>query len=467
MVGVAERGPITVASMISSISMFETVYGTRQSYSGALYDAARTYFEEGGPELWVGRVVGTTPVVGSFTFPDRATSPLPTLKVSAKNPGAWSSELSVQVAAGAVAGVTLTVYRAGALVETWSNYTDVASLTAAINGSGGVAVSQFIVAANLASVSAGSLALPAIHAAAPLAGGDDNRSTITATTVTNGLALFPSGLGVGAVMAPGYSADLVGTALIAHSVANSRVALMAGPVDAGKDAMIALAGSFLTNVNAQYAGLFGPWVTIPDGTATRVIDPVGAVAGLRAKAINTNGFWAIPAGDQGRFQFVNGTAWTLDEGTNQALAAAGVSGIVTYSTGPELFGWFGLEPDGTGNMVLLSNQDSLNSLSAIITDLLHPYVWRTVDGSGNLLGEILGDLQGTLQTIANNGGLYARLDADGNELDPGYSVTVDATLNPTSQLASNAVKAAVGVRFSPAVVDLLVALYQSGLSAAV
>lgn len=467
MVGVCERGPVDKAVRTQSIAQFETIYGTRQSYGGALYDGARSYFEEGGPELWIARVVGATATVGAVTLMDRATAPLPTLKVAALNPGTWSTELSVSVTPGSVAGVTLTVFRSGAVVETWRDLVDVPAIVAALNGTSGTAASTYVAATNLASTSTGATALPALVAATALTGGDANRSTVTAATVTAALSKFPAGLGVGAVMAPGYPADLVGADLKAHAAATGRIALLSGPIDAGPNQLIALAAS-IVGVNSKFAGLFGPWVTIPDGSSVRTIDPVGAVAGRRARTINNDGFWVMPAGEiNGKFRFVTGTAWVLDETTNGALAAAGVSGIVTYPSGPQLFGWFALASDGAGNMALLSNQDSLNSLTGGIQDLLHKYVWRTVDGTGGLFGEIHGDLEGFLAPLGKAGCFYARADPDGDEIDPGYSVTVDDTLNPATQLASNIVKAAVGVRFSPALVSLQVNIYESGLTAGV
>jgi hypothetical protein len=63
------------------------------------------------------------------------------------------------------------------------------------------------------------------------------------------------------------------------------------------------------------------------------------------------------------------------------------------------------------------------------------------------------------------GGLYEAYDDDGNLIDPGYSVVVNSTNNPNSQLATGLVKASVGVRVS-GVADLIeVEVTKSNLTA--
>lgn len=454
--GLTERGPSNVATLITSVGAFERVYGVRQSYSGALYDAVRVFFEEGGSQIYIARVVGAAAAAGILSLSDRAATPLPTLKIAAVNPGAYSTELTVAIS-DVTAGFVVTVARNGVQVEALGPYADVPSAVTGINTQ-----SVTVRATNLASTSVGVLAKPAVKAATALAAGSDDRTSVTATTVTNAVnTLFPKGLGVGAVIAPGYTADLVGAALIAHCKANRRIALLSAPVGSDIPTMVALAATI--TADGDYAGLFGPWVVIPDGSATRIIDPVGYIAGIRANAINNNGFWQRPAGTFGLAKFVINTEYPLDESANNTLAAGGVSGIINYPVGPELFGWYSLSADKT-NFLLLSTRDSLNSLTGQVEAILHDFVWRTIDGTGRVFGEIEGALQGLLQPIADAGGVFPWVDTDGTVMDPGYSVQVDSTLNPVTQLGQNIISAAIGVRFSPAIATLLVSIYQAGLN---
>lgn len=464
MAGVTERGPVGAAGIVRSLNQFVATYGARQSYSGYLYDAVRTAFEEGATEIAVARVVGTTPVLASYTFNDRAGTPLPTLKVSAINPGAWAAEISVAVIAGTTSGVNIVVSRTvnsvSSVVETWANLADVPSIVNALLSS------LWVRGTNLGSVTVGAQALPALHTAVALAGGDDNRSTVTASGVVAAAnALFTSGLGTGAICAPGYPADVVGAGLIAHAKANGRVALLAGAIDADVTALAGLAAGL--SADGAFAGVFGPWCVIPDGALTQNVDPTGFIAGVRARAINAVGFWQRPPGVQSAARFVKGTVWVADEAANNTAAAAAVSLIVTYPTSIELQGWWSLAIDG-GSYGLLSNQDALNVIEAKIRSILRQYVWANVDSTGGVFGLIQSDLEAYLQPVSDAGGLFKGVDtADGSIIDQGYRVEVDSTLNPVSQIGNNVVAAAVGVRLSPAIAELDVSIYRAGLTESV
>ena len=288
MAGITERGPIGASSKIQSLAQYQQVYGSRQTYSANLYDAVQTFFEEGGSELWIARVVGSTPVYASLTLQDRGTTPQPTLKISALNPGAFAAQYLISVADGTTGTFTISVLdgsNGNAVLETWPNLADVPTAVTTL------ANSAYIRGTDQHSTNTPTTSqIPAVHAATALAGGDDNRSTINSASILGGLGLFGAGLGSGAVCTPGYSADQVAAGVGAHCVTNRRIGLLAGVQTASVSALTALAAT-LTQYG-QYLGLFGPWVQIPDGAGgTRIIDPVGYVAGVRARAMATGGFW--------------------------------------------------------------------------------------------------------------------------------------------------------------------------------
>ena len=56
-VGLALRGPEEKATLVSSIADFEAQYGGYQSYA-YLHPTVETFFEEGGTQCYVVRVVG-------------------------------------------------------------------------------------------------------------------------------------------------------------------------------------------------------------------------------------------------------------------------------------------------------------------------------------------------------------------------------------------------------------------------
>jgi len=63
--------------------------------------------------------------------------------------------------------------------------------------------------------------------------------------------------------------------------------------------------------------------------------------------------------------------------------------------------------------------------------------------------------------------LYEAFDDEGVQVDPGYTVTVDSTINPATQLATGLVKAAVGVRVSSVADKINITITKSNLTAPV
>jgi hypothetical protein len=461
--GVAAKGPLG-AQRVTSLATFVTAYGGRVSYAANLFDAVQTYFAEGGAELFVSRVVGATPVLGTLTLVDRTTgTALPTVRLDATNPGGWSSEITVATASGAVGGVTLTVLDNGVVVETYPNETDVAQLVADIN-----ARSLYVDATNLHSSATGSVALPAIRAAQPLALGDDDRATVTAAGVVAAFNAFGSDLGPGAVAAPGYTADQVGTGLITHCVANNRIALLSGPLGGVLTDMQALAAGVQSAapLYGDYAGLFGPWVLIPDGSSTRAIDPVSYVAGVRARAINAEGFQKSPAGTISNARFVLGTATSLDGAVNNAWNAAQVNGITVYRGNTRLYGWRSLSKDFL-NFPDLTGRSIANAVQDLVEQAADPFVFDTIDGSGVLYGQLTGAIVGYLSEAADNNAFYPLVDSDGAPVDPGYTVEINSSSDVVSQYGANTILVTVGFRPSPTADLVLVNIVLAGLGVSI
>lgn len=459
LIGLTERGPASTPTQIVSLGQFEQVFGPRTSYSSILYDQVRTFFNEGGSEVWILRVVGVDAAPAALTLLDRAAgTPLPTVKISAINPGAYGAELSVQVAAGTVTNtVTITVSRSGSVVEVFRNLLGPVAVVEALAGS------KWVRGTNMNSATAAPGNLPAVLAATALTGGDDDRDAVSSATLVAALPLFGRSYGSGAIAIPGHTWDQVGAGLIAHAKANRRIAILFDDVDADTATLVTAAASL--GADGRFGGLFGPWVKIPDGSASRTIDPSGYVLGVRARAMANEGFWRGAAGAISEAQFVVGTAWPLSEDGNNTLYAAGVNGIVTYPRTVELMGWKSLDLD-VANYGLLSAADTINSIAGRIEEVLHQFVHRPIDGRKTIYGEVDGAIRGVLQPIADAGGLYARYRDDGTMVDPGYSVVVDDSVNPADQLGSNSLAAAVGLRLSPTAVELLVTIHKTPLNAA-
>lgn len=100
MVGVTERGPVGVPTLITSSGGFKRIFGglldhTQPAYSNqkdALPHAMNGFFANGGSRVYVVRVVGNDAIIGSATLNEGTTN---VLKVLASSPGGWGGQLVV------------------------------------------------------------------------------------------------------------------------------------------------------------------------------------------------------------------------------------------------------------------------------------------------------------------------------------------------------------------------------------
>lgn len=462
--GICAQGPTDRPVTLRSIGDFVDVFGDRSTVGALVFDAVQSYFAEGGTEAVVCRVVGPAAVASSLNVSDRAGAPQPTIKISANSQGNWGDALQVQILDGAVTNsVTLRVIKAGLIVETFADLVGPAAVAAA------AAASNYIRVTTLGSTTTDpAQARPAVTAVTNLAGGSDDRAAVTKVHILAALnTLCPLSFGPGAVAAPGYDVTTIGADLIAHAKATGRVALLATVRTADKTAAISAATNGLAD--GDYAGVFWPWVTAPEGADTKVIPPEGYVAGVRARALSEVGVWQAPPGDRASARFITGTVTPVDQALNSELDLGRVNGIVTYAGKTFLYNYRSLSTN-EAQFKLLSSRDTLNAIVAQVSQVLLPTVWSTIDGTGTTQAIIDGLVRGVLQPIADAGGLYANPptynDAGSitDEGDEGYSVEVTAT---PVQLADNTIAVNVGVRLSPFAALILVRITKSNLTAPV
>lgn len=450
--GVTERGSL-VPTSVRSIVDYETEFGGLQPYAAHMFRAARTYFEEGGSELVVCRAVGPSPTSGTLSFKDRTpTTPLDTLKIDAASPGAWSSGVTVAIEAGrTVSSVTLSAWLDGERVAYIRDKTTVADIVT------GLAGNRYITATDIGAISIGVTRLPAEKTATVLTAGDDKRTTLLSAGVVAALNDAGIGYGAGAVAAPGYQAEIVGADLLAHAKANRRIAILAGQVDDVVDDLAITAGDL--SLDGEWAGLFAPWLTIPEGSGSAQISPEGYILGVRSRVINAEGFWQAPAGSRATARFVQGAVTPFDAVDIDALADGHVSGITRFGASTMLYGWRSLSTN-TEQYALLSARDFLNTLTELIETTLQPYVFETIDGTGQLLARIKGALVGVLQPIQDLGGITAQYDIAGKESNPAYRIVV-SVLNDTT------ISCTVVVRLAGAAETIQVSIIKAAYNATV
>lgn len=460
-IGLAERGPTDKPVKINSMADYRRTFGERVTY-GALFDDLSAYFEAGGTQAHVLRVVGAAGATGFVNVNDGAGVPAPTLRVEANSPGAWSSTLSVQVEQGSTTSERkITIRLAGEIVEQYSGLTSVSQIVSRF------ATSPYVKVIDQGSVAAGALALPAVVGPVSLSAGNDDRAAVNAARLTAMLPLFKVGLGDGAVAAPGFGSTMH-AALIEHARNNRRIALLAAPRSASVNDLVVLGNGLGGAGGAQHAGLFAPHVVVSDGAGgTRVISPEGYVAAARNRAHDLSGPWTVAAGETSVASYIVGLDQEFSRADHELLDVARVSPIRTVANRVRLYGWRSVSSNET-DYHSLSVQDSLNRLVTECEARLEPFVFRTVDGRGQLFAQMAGVLVGVLEPIRAIGGIYERTDPVSNEvLDPGYSVNVSRDINTVETLARNEVRAQIAVRLAPNASLINLTIVKVGLAAAV
>lgn len=448
MAGMAERGSVTSAVLCRGIADFEAEFGARTTYSH-LYDNVMTFFNEGGSQAYITRVVGPSATKGTETIPDRQTVPEDCMTIDAASPGAWSSTVTVVVSDTTASITEIAIKIDGETVETFSG-TTTAELVIALGESRYVTVtdegSDGVAPDNKPEV--GTYTLSA---------GTDDRASVVASHYTTALTLFDLALGDGAVAIPGIGST-VHAGLIAHAAANRRVALLTE----AEDASIATLKSTAEGLSSEFAGLFAPWVQIATSTGTRYTSPEGYVAGVRSRAHSEVGPWRAPAGQIAVARSIVGLKAEYNRTNGDSLDAAKVNAIRYINNTVRLYGWRSLSND-TSNYSLLVGRDVLNRIVTESESRLEQFVFEPIDGRGQLLASVNGTLMGILEPMRSAGGLYELYDASGAVVDSGYLVDTGPSVNTLSNLANNEVKARISIRVSPSASLISVTITKVGL----
>ena len=103
----------------------------------------------------------------------------------------------------------------------------------------------------------------------------------------------------------------------------------------------------------------------------------------------------------------------------------------------------------------------------MIEKRMEDYVFSTIDSRGALFHDIENGIIGILEPIRKAGGLYEAYGSDGLLLDSGYTVKVDSTNNPDSNLNNGQVTADVAVRVSAVGDKITVNVTKSNLTTGV
>jgi hypothetical protein len=454
--GVTERGRTDVLGTVRSMAEYASLYGDRVTF-GTFYDHLRVFFDEGGALARVIRVVGPAAAAGELVLVDGEA--VDSMTLTARGAGAWSSSLDVVVAVGALPDTVRITLTYGDVTELYDN------IASAADGARILNLRSVLVSA----VSEGGDLPVATVEGTPLnlSAGDDDRDAIGTTNYITALTTYAGPeTGPGAVAVPGQLAAVIGPTLLPYAKDATKIALMAPAITSTASAVKTDAAALLATPGSEYGGIFYPAITISHNGALIDISPEGYVAGVRARTVALAGPWRAPAGDIAKSRTIISLVDDVDTAAGNALDASHVSVIRTLYGSSRLYGWRSLSTN-VENYSLLTSADVINHVLRIANRALEPLLFENIDSKGQLFARAYGVLVGELQPIALDGGLYALSDADGEEIDPGYSVVTDGSVNTPETLQLNELHASIAIRPSPSAALIKFSLTKTAVSASV
>lgn len=467
-VGLAERGPSDTAVLVESLADFESQFGGYIS-SSYLHPTVETFFEEGGTQAYVARVVGSSATTGTLALLGSGGESASTvLTIDANGEGDWSTDVDVSVEHVGASAFRVKIYYDNDLVYNTGTVTSTAQAAGRINTS--AIASRYVEATHNASTTT----RPAVVTLSALSSGDSDHASVVAADHVTALDLFLDSLGTGAVALPdvetasGTSTYTSSEALIDHANTYNRIAIIHGAIDDTTTDIKSKAESLQGNASAEHGAIYFPWVDVPSSIPgiTRRIPPDGYVAAKRALAHNQTGPHIAPAGLISVGQFVTGTALDINKTDGDDLDENFVNAIRIIQNGVRIYGARSLSSDDE-NFRYITTQDIVNSVVVGCQGSLEDLVFTPVDGRN----EIFALIESRLVTVCSNmrdlGALYQAFDANGKKIDSGFTVRCDASLNPVTQLAGGTVKAKVGIRTSSIGDKIEVEITKSNLTASV
>lgn len=431
--GLTEKGLTGVAHKIESMSDYTRLLGQRVSY-GILYDALETFFAEGGAVAYVSRLAGPA-AANSFVVLNDAGAAA-TLRVEAKGPGDWGNALNVAVTAGDAGGefkLVITHDTLGTLETSPSLVDKAAAFNWAQN-------SLYIVLVDQASLND-----PAVVAAQSLAGGADDRASITDAGWETGINIFGKDLGPGQVSMPGRTTQQAHVDLLEHAVARNRNAIL-DAIDTATAATHITSASNARTANARYGALFAGWLKIPGITpgTTRLVPPSALVAG-RIAFMDALGSPNVPAaGVNGESTYAIGINNPVLESDRESLNNVGVNVIRMQYGVPRIYGWRSLANPVTETQWLpFGNVRLLMEIAALADEIGEQFLFAEMDGQRRTVNRFGAALTGMLIPYWEEGSLYGLTPGEAFAVDVGTSVNTPATM------ANNELRAILSLRMSP------------------
>jgi len=372
------RGPVGVATRVTSLEEFQRSFGTQDAQSEASY-AVPLYFQNGGQVAWIVRVVpAANPAVATRMLTGGSPAQ-DALRVNAANPGAWGSHVevaAVQTVPADASGKTFNLFvrervpeGGGSRVVATETYRN---LTMAV-GTAGYAVGVINDGSTLVNVAEPTNTpgrVPTLAAPGPSGDPPDSAwqalSTISDPTVIDAtthqaVTGFANALQTGlaaldridpfrfnllclpaTAVLGANDAKATLDAAIAYA-AGKRAFLVVDPPPGLADA--AAMQTFLLGATAPApspnAAIYFPRLSVSDQLAAgrlREVGPSGVVAGVYARTDSTRGTWKAPAGIDATLSGAV-PAKGLNDADSGRLNPLGINALRTFPViGPVVWG---------------------------------------------------------------------------------------------------------------------------------
>lgn len=445
-VGYAIWGPMDVPTLVTSWNDYVLKFGGLHPDSD-LARAVNLFFKNGGRRAWVVRAGNDEAQVSSITIGDNFAPPSTTLSVGSKYASdADAVDVRVTVSAGTTANtkklvieslklsvrevfdnfkITLTTQEQADLTAGNSKFNDCASVTAKSK--------LVLLIRNTTNSHVAPANLPA-NGVYTLSGGTDPVGGID--SLSNSLALFTEDFGPGVLAAPGFPAN--NAAVVTQAESTKRIAILELEADdTATDAITAR-----TALDSSYAAIYYPprirMQDLSGGTQIKEYSPVGAVAGIFAKAETEIGIHKAPANyrltdvvgyDESLYGVVNDALReTLNERQINAIAKLPEQGIKVY--GARVLKSY-------GRITAIHEQRILNVIYYRLKRSLQEFVFQPANQT--LFREIRSTCAQYMRELYRNGALFS---PTGNE-DDAYRVICDESNNPPEQLQQHRVTVSV------------------------
>lgn len=330
-VGVAIKGPINKATLITSFNQFTSIFGSYDNNSYLAY-AVKHFFENGGSQCYVVRVVkniDSDPQADRSiaTIFDQATELTPLINVVAINEGAWGNDIEVQVSdytdnSGEPDNITFDVYYKGSLVESYTTTSDV--LETEVNTSS-MYINITIIADTLEPTQ-----LSKISLAEGTDGITDIQDTDFIGSETNKSGLYAlNNVKVRLIAIPGMSSSTIHQGLITY-VEGRQDCFAILDSDIAQTPNDVVTYRTQANLSSAYAGLYYPWIKASDPIGIgknpiKTLPPSGAIMGMIATVDQKRGVHKAPAGVETNLKGVVDLEYDLSNEEQGLLNPIGVN----------------------------------------------------------------------------------------------------------------------------------------------